>query len=159
MRWVRLTILGLIVGLAAAAAATELWPGAVEHGVGEPLYFTMNIRRHGELVAHPQLLGESGRGLRLLLNEPTGAPRLALDLRPHQLYPYDGSRFAVDVQLDLPDEHGLHRSVNLRHGEEVEVPLGNDVELSLRARRVRSPEFETWVRDAPVRLETGVEPE
>src|ERR1700722_8500255 len=112
LRLLRLTILGLTVGPAAGAAAAELWPNAVERAVGEPLYFTMTVRRAGEQLAHPQLLGEAGKGLRLLLSQPTGEPRLALDLHPHQLYPYDGSRFSVDVQLDLPDEHGLHRSVS-----------------------------------------------
>ena len=158
-RWIRLTILGLIVGVAAGAAAAELWPNAMERCPGEPLYFNVTVSRHGQPIAHPQLVGESGKDLRLVLSEPTGEPRMELRLHPSLVRPLDGSHLAVDLHLDVPGEPGLKSSLKAAHGQEVEAALSDDVDVSLMVMRVRSPEFEAWVRDAPVRLENLVEPE
>jgi hypothetical protein len=155
-----LTTLGLMVGLAAGAAAAELWPETLGgEKAGEPLYFSMTVAKGGRVIARPQLLGESGKNVRLFLSTPQGEPRLALDLQPRASSRFDPSRYSIDVQLDLPDEHGLRKALTVHHGEEVTTTLSDDVELRLLAMRVRSNEFEAWVRDAPVRLESAAEPE
>lgn len=144
MRWLKLTVIGLLLGLAAGAAATELWPRPREE-VGTPLYFALEVRQAGRVVARPQLVGESGHDVRLSLRRRDGGERLKLALHPT----LRGPKMGVELKLDLPDAPGLGRRVSLVHGEEAKLHLGDDVDVRMLAMRVRSPEFEAFIANAP----------
>jgi len=144
MRWLRITLIGLLLGLACAAAAAELFPGPrAEEGV--PLYFSLEVRQKGHVVARPQLLGASGHDVRAVLRSRDGTPRMELLLQPS----LHGSKVGLDMHLALPDEPGLGKSFSLRHAEEASLKLGPDVDVRVLAMRVQSPEFEAYMRNAP----------
>ncbi len=149
MRGLKLVVLSVALGLGCGAAATELWPSASQRGAGEPLYFALEVTQNGQVVARPQLVGVSGKDVRLLLHHRDGSPRMALLLHPSLAAPYDGNHYGVEVQLELPGE-GLQRSLELQHGEVIHTAMSNNVEVSLMMMRVRSPEFEAFIREAPV---------
>ena len=110
-----------------------------------PLYFALEVRQHGRVVARPQLVGASGHDLRALLRRRDGTPRLELNLQPT----VRGPRVGLDLLVDLPDERGLGKSISLRHAEEAEVRLSGDVQVKILALRVQSPEFEAYIAHAP----------
>ena len=146
MRWLRLTMVGLLLGVAGAAAAAAVWSKPapkLEDDV--PLYFSLEVRERGHVVARPQLVGSSGHDLRALLRQRDGTPRMSLLLQPT----VSGQRLGLDLQLDLPDEHNLDKTVDLHHAEETSLKLSRDVEVKVLAMRVRSPEFEAYIAHAP----------
>lgn len=144
MRWLRVTLVGLLLGFACAAAAAELWHDAREEQ-DVPLYFAMEVSQSGHVVARPQLVGASGHDVRALLRRRDGTPRLELNLAPT----LRGARVGLDLLLDLPDERGLGKSITLHHGEEAVVPLSRDVQVKVLAMRVKSPEFEAYMANSP----------
>jgi hypothetical protein len=143
MRWLRVTMVGLLLGVACAAAAAELWPQRTEDGV--PLYFSLEVLQRGQVIARPQLVGASGHDLREVLRSRDGTPRMELLLSPT----LRGKKLGVDMQLELPDEHGLGKSIALEHGQQAQVRLSGDVEVKLLAMKVQSPEFEAYMAHAP----------
>jgi len=144
MRWLRVIMVGLLLGLACAAAAAEIWTDRSEKGV--PLYFALEVRQNGKVIARPQLVGASGHDLREVLRSRDGNPRMELLLSPS----VHGHKVGVDLQLELPTEHGLGKSLSLEHGQQAEVRLSSDVQVKLLAMRVQSPEFEAYIANAPV---------
>jgi hypothetical protein len=125
--------LGLVlVGLACFAA-----PAPVR---AEPLYFALEVRREGRLVARPKLLGETGRILRAARRQPGAAqPDYQLILTPT----LEGAFYRLELELTLPGLRG-RSELGLLHGQERKLQLGRfpgELEVSLLLMRVDSPEF------------------
>jgi hypothetical protein len=126
--------LGLVlVGLACIAAV----PMPAQ---AEPLYFALEVRREGRLVAQPKLLGETGRTVRAERRKPGARePDYRLVLTPTA----EGETFRLELDLMLPELKG-HSELALLHGQERRVQLGRypgDLEVSLLLMKVDSPEF------------------
>ncbi|AKJ01031.1 hypothetical protein ATI61_112289 [Archangium gephyra] len=126
--------LGLaLVGLACISAV----PTQAE---AEPLYFALEVRREGRLVAQPKLLGETGRTVRAERRKPGASqPDYRLVLTPTA----EGETFHLELDLMLPELKG-HSELALLHGQERRVQLGRypgDLEVSLLLMKVDSPEF------------------
>jgi hypothetical protein len=106
----------------------------------EPLYFALEVRREGRLVAQPKLLGETGRTLRAERRRPGAAqPDYRLVLTPTS----EGAFFLLKLDLALPELRG-HSELSLLHGQERKVQLGSvpgELEVSLLLMKVDSPEF------------------
>ncbi|MET0401725.1 MAG: hypothetical protein ABW123_04940 [Cystobacter sp.] len=106
----------------------------------EPLYFALEVRRQGQLVAQPKLLGETGRIVRAERRKPGAArPDYRLVLVPTTR----GETFHLELDLDLPELKG-HSELSLLHGEERRLQLGRwpgELEVSLLLMKVDSPEF------------------
>ncbi|MCP3138964.1 hypothetical protein [Pyxidicoccus xibeiensis] len=124
--------LALLVGLCSVVS-----PAAVR---AEPLYFAVEVRREGRLVAQPKLLGETGRTLRAERRRP-GAPiaDYSLVLTPRA----EGKSFLLQLDLLLPEAEG-HSELALLHGEQRKLQLGRvpgELEVSLLLMKVDSPEF------------------
>ena len=126
--------LGLVlVGLACIAAGPT-------QAQAEPLYFALEVRREGRLVAQPKLLGETGRTVRAERRKPGASePDYRLVLTPTA----EGETFHLELDLMLPEIKG-HSELALLHGQERRVQLGRhpgDLEVSLLLMKVDSPEF------------------
>ena len=126
--------LGLaLVGLACLAALPT-------QAQAEPLYFALEVRREGRLVAQPKLLGETGRTVRAERRKPGASePDYRLVLTPTA----EGETFRLELDLMLPEIKG-HSQLALLHGQERRVQLGRypgDLEVSLLLMKVDSPEF------------------
>ncbi|OJT23797.1 hypothetical protein BO221_17660 [Archangium sp. Cb G35] len=126
--------LGLaLVGLACIGAV----PTQAE---AEPLYFALEVRREGRLVAQPKLLGETGRTVRAERRKPGASqPDYRLVLTPTA----EGETFHLELDLMLPEIKG-HSELALLHGQQRRVQLGRypgDLEVSLLLMKVDSPEF------------------
>jgi hypothetical protein len=106
----------------------------------EPLYFALEVRREGRLVAQPKLLGETGRTIRAERRKP-GAPQpdYRLVLTPIA----EGDMFHLSLELSLPELRG-HSELALLHGQQRKLQLGKtpgELEVSLLLMKVDSPEF------------------
>jgi hypothetical protein len=125
--------LALVVGLACITAMPT-------QAQAEPLYFALEVRREGRLVAQPKLLGETGRTLRAERRKPGASePDYRLVLTPTS----EGETFRLELDLVLPEVKG-HSQLALLHGQERKVQLGRypgDLEVSLLLMKVDSPEF------------------
>ncbi|WP_171817865.1 hypothetical protein [Pyxidicoccus fallax] len=128
--------LALLVGLSSAMtpAAARAEPRA------EPLYFAVEVRREGRIVAQPKLLGETGRTLRAERRRP-GAPLpdYRLILTPKA----SGDSYLLQLDLLLPEAEG-HSELALLHGQQRKLQLGRvpgELEVSLLLMKVDSPEF------------------
>jgi hypothetical protein len=106
----------------------------------EPLYFALEVRREGRLVAQPKLLGETGRTVRAERRKPGAAqPDYRLVLTPT----VEGESFRLELDLALPELRG-HSALALLHGQERKLQLGSfpgELEVSLLLMKVDSPEF------------------
>jgi hypothetical protein len=106
----------------------------------EPIYFALEVRREGRLVATPKLLGETGRTVRAERRRPGAAqPDYRLVLTPTA----EGETFRLELDLALPEIHG-HSQLALLHGQERKLQLGRvpgELEVSLLLMKVDSPEF------------------
>jgi hypothetical protein len=128
----------LLVGSALCALVVTLMPASAQ---AEPLYFALEVRRAGRLVAQPKLLGETGRTVRAERRQPGAAqPDYRLVLTPSA-----GGKesFQVELDLALPGGEG-HSELSLLHGEQRKVQLGRvpgELEVSLLVMKVDSPEF------------------
>ena len=127
----------MFVGLALVGLTTSLVPATAE---AEPLYFALEVRREGRLVAQPKLLGETGRTVRAERRKPgASTPDYRLVLTPKA----EGESFRLELDLVLPEIKG-HSELALLHGQERKVQLGRwpgDLEVSLLLMKVDSPEF------------------
>jgi hypothetical protein len=116
---------------------TSLVPATAE---AEPLYFALEVRREGRLVAQPKLLGETGRTIRAERRKPGAAqPDYRLILTPIA----EGNTFHLSLELTLPELRG-HSELALLHGQEHKLQLGKtpgELEVSLLLMKVDSPEF------------------
>jgi hypothetical protein len=122
--------------LLAAGCASP--PKPLEH---KKLYFSLEVRRDGRLVAKPKLVGETGKLARVERRQPgAGSPEYQLLLLPK----IAGEGYQVSIDLSLPEVQG-RAEVTLSHGEVRELQLGprpGALQLSLLLVRVDSPEFE-----------------
>jgi len=127
----------MFVGLALVGLTTSLVPATAK---AEPLYFALEVRREGRLVAQPKLLGETGRTLRAERRKP-GAP-----LPDYQLVLtpiVEGGLYHLSLELALPELRG-HSELALLHGQQRKLQLGKvpgELEVSLLLMKVDSPEF------------------
>jgi hypothetical protein len=126
-----------LVGLALVGLITSLLPATAQ---AEPLYFALEVRREGRLVAQPKLLGETGRTIRAERRKPGAAqPDYRLVLTPIA----EGDTFHLSLELSLPELRG-HSELALLHGQQRKLQLGKtpgELEVSLLLMKVDSPEF------------------
>lgn len=127
----------VLVGLALVGLTSSLVPATAQ---AEPLYFALEVRREGRLVAQPKLLGETGRTIRAERRKPGAAqPDYRLILTPIA----EGNTFHLSLELTLPELRG-HSELALLHGQEHKLQLGKtpgELEISLLLMKVDSPEF------------------
>jgi hypothetical protein len=105
-----------------------------------PLYFSLELRRDGELVAKPKLLGELDRPVRAERRQPGAAEA---DYQLHLLAQPRGERYHLTLEVALPDRKG-HGELELEHGGIRKLELGDRpgaLQLSVTLMRVDSPEF------------------
>ncbi len=106
----------------------------------QKLYFSLEVRREGHLVAKPKLLGETGKVTRVERWRPGAALadyQLVLIPRP------SGAGYHLKLELCMPDAHG-EAELDLLHGQVRQLELGNnagDLQVSLLMMKVDSPEF------------------
>jgi hypothetical protein len=106
----------------------------------QKLYFSLEVRREGHLVAQPKLVGEMGKIARVEKRQPGASLadyRLALFPRSA------GAGYHLQLDLDLPDVHG-EAELDLLHGEMRQIELGRcagQLQVSLLVMKVDSPEF------------------
>jgi hypothetical protein len=129
----------LLIFLAALAWTTTALPRTAEAVEGERLYFSLEVKQEGRVVAAPKLLGVEGKRIRVERRQPGAAsPDYRLVLFPNQV----GSHYDVTFDLELGGAQ-WHYDLQLDHGQVRKLALRNpqalDVELTLF--RVDSPEF------------------
>jgi hypothetical protein len=129
----------LFIVLAALAWTTVALPRSAEAVEGEPLYFSLEFRQEGRVVAAPKLLGLEGKPIRVERRKPGAtSPEYRLVLFPNQV----GGRYDVAFDLELGGAQ-WHYDLQLDHGHVRKLAIRNpqslDVELTLF--RVDSPEF------------------
>jgi hypothetical protein len=126
-----------LAGLALVGLTSLLVPATAQ---AEPLYFALEVRREGRLVAQPKLLGETGRTIRAERRKPGAAqPDYRLVLTPIA----EGNTFHLSLELSLPELRG-HSELALLHGQQRKLQLGKtpgELEVSLLLMKVDSPEF------------------
>ena len=129
----------LVIMTALLALGGCAWKSA-QPAPSEKLYFALEVRREGKLVARPKLLGETGKLLRAERRQPGAElPEYQLVLKPTDR----GDKYHLVLDLKLPELSG-HSELALFHGEERRLELGShegDLEVSLLILRVDSPEF------------------
>jgi hypothetical protein len=113
---------------------------------GTALYFRLEIRREGRLVAMPQFLGEAGKVLRAE-RRPPGAevPDYRLAISPFQS---GERRFQLKLDVAVPGQRGTSQ-LQIDHGEVRKVELGphqGDLEVKLLLMKVDSPEFRALMK-------------
>ncbi len=127
----------VLVGLALVGLITSLWPAPAQ---AEPLYFALEVRREGRLVAQPKLLGETGRTIRAERRKPgSNQADYQLVLTPI----LEGNLYHLSLELAVPGLKG-HSELALLHGQQRKLQLGKEpgeLEVSLMLMRVDSPEF------------------
>ncbi len=127
----------LMIAFALLAAACASTPKPTDD---QKLYFSLEVRREGHLVAKPKLLGQSGKVARVERRKPGAALadyQLALIPRP------SGAGYHLRLELCLPDAHG-QAELDLLHGQVRQVELGpkaGELQVSLLLMKVDSPEF------------------
>jgi len=108
---------------------------------GTRLYFALEIRREGRLVARPQFLGETGKVLKAERRQPGAAvPDYRLMISPLQR---SERRFHLELDVEVPGRKGASR-IQMDHGEVRKAELGprkGDLEVKLLLMKVDSPEF------------------
>jgi len=113
---------------------------------GTPLYFKLEIRREGRLIAMPQFLGETGRVLRAERRPPGAAVAdYQLVISPFQ---QSERRFQLQLDVTVPGRQGSSR-VQVDHGEVRKLELGphkGDLEVKLLLMKVDSPEFRALMK-------------
>lgn len=126
--------------LVASVVAGALACAAPKAPAGERLYFALELRRDGQLVGRPQLLGESGHRVVASRQQPgASTPDYQLVLKPTG---HPGDRYRISLDVDVPGCHG-HSELELLHAEEKRLRLASDLEVTLLVMRVNSPEFKT----------------
>ena len=106
----------------------------------QKLYFSLEVRREGHLVAKPKLVGETGKIARVERRRPGAALadyQLVLIPRP------SGTGYHLNLELCLPDAHGA-AELDMLHGQVRQLELGNtagELQVSLLLMKVDSPEF------------------
>ena len=154
MRAVALSLTVLLASVSSAARA-DAGPldrdemAAAEPAVsldGTPLYFKLEIRSEGRLIAMPQFLGEAGKVLKAE-RRPPGATTAdyRLIIAPFQ---QSERRFHLKLDLAVPGQQGSSQ-VQMDHGEARKLELGprkGDLEVKLLLMKVDSPEFRALMK-------------
>ncbi|HEY8212499.1 MAG TPA: hypothetical protein VIG99_33685 [Myxococcaceae bacterium] len=113
---------------------------------GTALYFRLEIRREGRLIAMPQFLGEAGKVLRAERRPPgAGAPDYRLIIAPFQQSEH---RFHLKLDVAVPGQQGSSQ-IQMSHGEARKLELGQrkgDLEVKLLLMKVDSPEFRALMK-------------
>jgi hypothetical protein len=113
---------------------------------GTPLYFKLEIRRDGRLIAMPQFLGEAGRVLRAERRPPGAAVSdYRLVISPFQA---GERRFHLKLDVAVPGRQGSSE-LQIDHGEVRRLELGprkGDLEVKLLLMKVDSPEFRALMK-------------
>lgn len=116
----------------------------------QALYFSLEVRREGKVVAKPKFLGETGKVARVERRHPGAAlPDYELVLMPKPR----GDRYEIVIDLSLPELRG-HSELALLHGEVRKIELGpkpGELQLELMMMKVDSPEFRTLMELAAPR--------
>jgi hypothetical protein len=149
MRVVALSLAFLFALAPLVARADEAPSDRDERSAGEPaerldgtaLYFKLEIRREGRLIAMPQFLGETGKVLRAE-RRPPGATvaDYRLVIAPFQASEH---RFQLKLDVAVPGQQGSSQ-LQLDHAEARKLELGphkGDLEVKLLLMKVDSPEF------------------
>lgn len=127
-------LLPLLTSLSLGSGPPPLEPGE------SPLYFALEVRENGRLVASPKLLGLPNRTVRAERRKPGSAiPDYQLILEPTVV----GRRYFVELQLALPKRRGSS-SLLMKHGQIGTFELGKrkgELEVQLTLLEVDSPEF------------------
>jgi hypothetical protein len=130
----------LIAGFLLLASCSSP-PKPLEH---EKLYFSLEIRREGKLVAKPKFVGETGKLARLERRQPGATvPEYQLLVVPKSI----GEGYQVSIELTLPEIQGSQQ-VALLHGQVRQLefsPRPGTLQLSLLLMKVDSPEFEVMM--------------
>jgi hypothetical protein len=154
MRAVALSLAVLLASVPFSARADAPAPerdemSEVEPAVGldgTPLYFKLEIRREGRLVAMPQFLGEAGRVLRAERRPPGAAVAdYRLVIAPFQQSEH---RFQLKLDVAVPGQQGSSQ-LQMNHGEVRKLDLGphkGDLEVKLLLMKVNSPEFRALMK-------------
>ncbi len=106
----------------------------------QKLYFSLEVRREGQLVGKPKLLGELGKIARVERRRPGAA------LADYQLVlvpRLSGAGYHLQLDLSLPDAHG-QAELDVMHGQVRQLELGpkaGELQVSLLMMKVDSPEF------------------
>ncbi|MDC0713880.1 hypothetical protein POL68_35775 [Stigmatella sp. ncwal1] len=144
----------VFAGLALVALTSFMTPSDAQ---AEPLYFALEVRREGRLVAQPKLLGETGRTLRAERRQPGALHsdyQLILTPMP------EGKSYRLALDLTLPELRG-HSELALLHGQQRKLQLGNfpgELEVSLLLMKVDSPEFRALMNLSETEATTSARP-
>jgi hypothetical protein len=126
----------VLLGVLLMAACASTPAVSSEHQV----YFALELRREGRLLAMPKLLGQTGKTVRAERRQPGAAiPDYQLKLDPK----FDGERYQVGLEVKVPDVAG-NTKLDIRHGQIRTVELGSkpgQLQVQLLLMRVDSPEF------------------
>jgi hypothetical protein len=150
MRAAIVAILAILVPASLSAQADQATPAVrleeLESPGGTALYFSLEIRQAGRLVARPKLLGETGKVLKAERRRPgTAVPDYQLILNPSDRGTH---RFHVSLDLAVPGRRA-RSELDVHHGEVRRVDLGprsGELEVSLTLMMVDSPEFRALMR-------------
>jgi hypothetical protein len=127
---------GLCLFTTSALAAQESAPPP------EKLYFSLELRNDGKLLARPKLLGEVGKALRVERRQPGASePDYQLVLLPSAAAGEES--FRIQVELTTPQAKG-QSDLSLLHGQERSFALGKrpgELDVVLMVMKVDSPEF------------------
>jgi hypothetical protein len=129
-----------LLALAVVASVQPASAAARSAPVGEPLYFAVDVWQEGRLLAHPRLLGEAGKPLRVERRHPGAAlPDYRFSLMPIRR----GGGYQVDFALKLPGAEA-RSELAVSPGQVRQLELGDKpgaLRVSLLVMRVNSPEF------------------
>ncbi len=141
-----LAMLSSVVAIALFAAASP----NTRPARGEPLYFALELRRDGALIAKPKLLGETGLPIHVDKRR-TGEPKSSYQLSLLPFYSAEKS-FELEVDASTQGVRG-HSKLHLSHGEEKTVELGRlpgELQVVVLLMRVESAEFRALMGTSPV---------
>ncbi len=106
----------------------------------EKLYFSLEIRQEGKVVAKPKLLGQMDKVAFVERRQPGAA---VPDYRLRLLPTWQRDHFQIALDLALHEAQG-HWDVKMVHGESRQLQLAkspDNLQVSLLVMKVNSPEF------------------
>jgi hypothetical protein len=135
--------------LAAACTSSRRAPST------EKLYFSLEIRQEGKVVASPKLLGQTDKVAFVERRQPGAATP---DYRLRLLPTWQRDHFQIALDLALREAEG-HWDVKMVHGESRQLQSAknpDNLQISLLVMKVNSPEFRALMgladRDAAGRV-------
>jgi hypothetical protein len=137
----------LTLGFVGLGLSFKPTAAAQETGVGEKLFFALEVLDGTQVLARPNLVGVEGKPLKLFLSYPNDemTPKLVIELTPSR----SGSDYDIGVSLSIPGSlDGAKDHVRLGNGEEREVAwntAAHPVRMKVLLMRVSSPEFKAYL--------------